>query len=1048
MSGMDLSTRIERTIEDVWCLDSLSNLESEIRARIQVVVQRFSEIVSTANVSLEHREAAESKWRQLDRQRTQSRTQENLVKDVSGRGPSDTSAQEDEDTSQDFPVSVQEGMGFPRAQKLGMIKALTPVLSPEKKMELWCNPSPYTTEFLCSGFPRPEDRIIEIFSNQLLKMISIIDNGDERALNDRDTLNLLEDELSVLETALSQGIPPVQSKESIRDFQEVSEGPNLNELPQFIVPHSRNRDFTGRKIYLEELKESFDFENPRHGILSVVSLYGLGGIGKTQIALEFSYWVHEMHPSVSVYWIDATSQTRFRQSLLSISRAHEHLETQSETDLEPNTFDIGNLLEELNYSRWFLVLDGLDDEHQLYEHELESSSSSPERRASFLSHITNIRNDGILITTRDRKIGPKIFNNDIFNMKIPGMSPAECETLFLPQLSQQVERSRDLNKALFRLLEFHPLAITQAAGYISKTRTSVRHYIQALEEGDYAKLDETDETEGRESYPPIITTLIASFEQVKRLNPIAGSFLSLMSAFNPVEIPSTFLYKYCEYYYEDVDESSIQAGLEILVDFGFLPENEIDLSAEGVNPCFTMSWLVQQTVRFWLLRRGERPRYENRALRIVSESFPNGKEFENWKLCRDYHNQARFIAWFPSETSKYEVHRGTLLNNLGGFLHGVGDWDEAEDAYRAAADIRTNILGEEHPDTLDSRDDLAAVYMDQGMLQEADELAWAVIESRRKVLGEAHPDTLMSRANRAVILRRQGRIRDALSSGRKTLADCETNFGVGILQTLTVRAILASALRVNGDLSEAERLGTEVLRRMKLVLGEKHPMTMNGMSSLASVLLCQGRLKEVEALGTKVLELRRSILGEKHPFTLVSMSNLASIYWHQQRYREAEVVSNQALELQMTRIGESHPDALTTAANIASIYSSQRRFSEAEQLGSKILKSRERILGRDHPDTLTSMNNLASAQMHLKKFESAQKLSLEAFERRAKVLRKDHPSMLSSMNTLAHAQYKLGQEANAIQLMQDCVKARQFVLGGNDPRTLMSARILESWLED
>ncbi|CAH0054750.1 unnamed protein product [Clonostachys solani] len=591
--------------------------------------------------------------------------------------------------------------------------------------------------------------------------------------------------------------------------------------------------------------------------------------------------------------------------------------------------------------------------------------------------------------------------------------------------------------------------------FIFKKRDDWQSHMQiSHEEGGYSELNESFETEGQQSYASIAATLMASCKQLKQENPIAGDLLSFMSVLNRFEIPWIFVSKFYHHHYNDEHGSSaIRDGLDILIGFGFLAENKTVPERESridqsVEPCFNMPWFIQRAVTSWLRDRGRREEFEYQALRIVSESFPSGKEFENWRLCREYYYHAREVRSFISVSSQYEVERGTFLNNFGGYLQGIGRWDEAEKAYQDAAIIRRRILGEEHPDTLTTLADLASVYLDQGKLQEADELAYAVNKSRAKVLGETHADTLMSRDNRARILRMQGRIPEAVLLERKTLVECRGHLGFEHPQTLTVRANLASALRIQGRYSDAERLGTEVLAQKRRILGEQHPNTLSSISSLASVLLCRGRLEDAETLGTEVLRLRRSVLGKEHPATLVSMNNLASIYWHRKRYAEAERVGKEALQLQSKRIGESHPDTLTTAAIMASIYSGQRRFREAAQLGSTILESREKVLGREHPDTWTSMNNLASTQMHLREFERARELSLRVFELRRKVLGKHHPSTLSSMNTLAHAQYKLGQKAIAIKLMQDCVGYRRVVLGEEDPRTLMSMHNLEYWQDD
>ena len=91
----------------------------------------------------------------------------------------------------------------------------------------------------------------------------------------------------------------------------------------------------------------------------------------------------------------------------------------------------------------------------------------------------------------------------------------------------------------------------------------------------------------------------------------------------------------------------------------------------------------------------------------------------------------------------------------------LGRLEEAEAEHRAVLEIRRRVSGEEHPDTLDSRNNLALVLGDLGRLEEAEAEHRAVLEIRRRVLGEEHPDTLTSRNNLASVLNGLGRLEEA-----------------------------------------------------------------------------------------------------------------------------------------------------------------------------------------------------------------------------------------------------------------------------------------------
>ena len=150
-----------------------------------------------------------------------------------------------------------------------------------------------------------------------------------------------------------------------------------------------------------------------------------------------------------------------------------------------------------------------------------------------------------------------------------------------------------------------------------------------------------------------------------------------------------------------------------------------------------------------------------------------------------------------------------------------------------------------------------------------------MLEARRRVLGEEHPDTLTSMNNLADTLRAQGDLPGARALQEKVLEALRRVLGEEHPDTLTSMSNLASTLRAQGDLPGARALQEKVLEAVRRVLGEEHPNTLTSMSNLAGTLRAQGDLPGARALQEKGLETRRRVLGEEHPDTLTSMNNLA-----------------------------------------------------------------------------------------------------------------------------------------------------------------------------
>ena len=242
-------------------------------------------------------------------------------------------------------------------------------------------------------------------------------------------------------------------------------------------------------------------------------------------------------------------------------------------------------------------------------------------------------------------------------------------------------------------------------------------------------------------------------------------------------------------------------------------------------------------------------------------------------------------------------------------------------------DVLQELLGEDHPDALASRHNLAGAYEGAGRLGEAIALYEQVLTDRTRVLGEDHPDTLTSRHN------------------------------------------LAGAYREAGRLGEAIALYEQVLTDRTRVLGEDHPNTLTSRNNLAGAYREAGRLGQAIALYEQVLTDRTRVLGEDHPDTLTSRHNLAYVYERVGRLGQAIALFEQVLTDSTRVLGEDHPHTLTSRHNLAYVYERVGRLDEAIQLFEQTLHDSIRVLGEAHPFTATVRKNLEAARRQLERQE-------------------------------------------------------------------------------
>ncbi len=302
-----------------------------------------------------------------------------------------------------------------------------------------------------------------------------------------------------------------------------------------------------------------------------------------------------------------------------------------------------------------------------------------------------------------------------------------------------------------------------------------------------------------------------------------------------------------------------------------------------------------------------------------------------------------------------------------------GRYAEAEAEFRAVWEIRRRpeILGEEHPDTLATRHNIAQQMGQQGRYAEAEAEFRAVWEIQRRPenLGEEHPDTLTMRPNIAQQMGYQGRYAEAEAEFRAVweIRRRPENLGEEHPDTLTTRHNIAQQMGQQGRYAEAEAEFRAVweIRRRPEILGEEHPDTLVTRHNIAYQMGQQGRYAEAEAEFRAVWEIRRrpEILGEEHPDTLTTRANIADEMGQQGRYAEAEAEYRAVWEIQRRPeiLGEEHPDTLRTRANIAQQMGNQGRYAEAEAEFRAVWEIRRRpeILGEEHPDHMRTKYWLA-----------------------------------------------------------------------------------------
>ena len=291
----------------------------------------------------------------------------------------------------------------------------------------------------------------------------------------------------------------------------------------------------------------------------------------------------------------------------------------------------------------------------------------------------------------------------------------------------------------------------------------------------------------------------------------------------------------------------------------------------------------------------------------------------------------RAAAGIPGRFDKQPLVEASIRQTIGNTYLDLGLYPQAQIQMERTYEIRHRVLGDDHPDTLVSMNNLAALYMDQGKSSQAEPLLTKSLAIRSRVLGEENPATLVTLNNLAGLLRIEGKYRQAELLYARGLEIRRRVLGENDRSTALTMHNLASLYRLEGKYAEAKPLQTRAVEIWRAVLGEEAPETLQGMNNLAALNQVEGKYAEAEGLWNKVLEVRRKTLGTQHPNTTDVMTSLGETEMLEEKYDLAEPLLREALS-NWEKITPDGWKRYYGQALLGATLAGQTRFAEAEPL--------------------------------------------------------------------------------------------------------------------
>jgi len=819
----------------------------------------------------------------------------------------------------------------------------------------------------------------------------------------------------------------------------------------------RNVRFTGREDVLAGIYREFQ-RAPRGA--AVCTLFGMSGVGKTQIAAEYIYRFQAAYDVV--WWVPADQRGTLRQRLAELASA---LGIVAGPEYGERIRVVRDALRRGRpHSRWLLVLDSADE---------------PDLIADLLPSGTG----HVLITSQNREWT----EYNTARIEIPVYARQESVAFIRRRAPRLDEASAN---RLAGALEDLPLLLDQTAGWLNDSTMSVEEYVELLESGSDVEVGLRVAADFPMTFQTAWSILL---NRLRETVPESVDLLRLCVFFAPGTIPVGLL-----------RDASLQDWPEKLKDLMNNPlrwnaavkklvqYSVVQTESHGATgyessvgtELLHMHRMVHQTVRDGMVEM-DRKEFSRVVQGVLASADPGGPDNpDNWpryaeiaphlkaanvlesndpaiqrlvlRCLRYMYSSGEYQAGLTlSEraleawtVSLGETHQNVydVLLSRGNLLRETGKYREAANIERAAYENLRADRGAQDLDTLTAASGLAASLGYLAEYEEALELRQTVFDGRRDLLGEGDPRTLNAQHNLGISLQFLGRYEEALDMYRRTRDGRREALGARNYLTLYTETHHAKLLRLLGRYQEALSIQERSVQGLRGGLGQDRKYTLRAEYNLAMCHYRLGDRHKGRAALAETLERAERVLGEGHDVTMMMAAAYACVEREDGTLDRAREISERVMHAYASDLGSHHPYTVGAKSNHGLVLRAAGEREQSQHLLEKALTEMTVAVGPNHPWTLGTALNVTASRSLAGDSEAAAELSADTARRSAGALSDRHPLTLSCRVALAADLRDLHKNQEAEETERQALAALADTLGRDHVHTLSArARTRPFW---
>ncbi len=701
------------------------------------------------------------------------------------------------------------------------------------------------------------------------------------------------------------------------------------------IPFLRNRFFTGRKEILERLHTILTRPKqiPHASIIS-----GLGGIGKTQVALEYLYQYREIYKAI--FWMKADSN----QTLLSCIVDSAKVINIIDKNREQTIAKFINWLKDY-HDEYLVVIDNLDNPEDI------------NFVYNFISQISS-NNSHIIITSRISSSMQEIPCIQIEQMNIEESILFLLRRIELISYDLTIEDASlsDRNDALMlvRQLAGLPLALEQAGTFIKETQCTITDYLKLYETHPMDLLYRHNDPIA-EYNQSVATTWSLSFQRIENANLVAADLLRAC-AFLYHSIPEEVVTLGASELgpnFEDIAANPFKINIALgeLIKYSFLQRHPSEKS-------LTIHPMVQTVLRDTMDREAQSI-WMTRIYKAVNKAFPFSEE--DYQLSKLRYTIPFVEATFLLSLTIQEQLQGTenmdtamRLSELANFYRFQPNYTKSEELFQKSLKIQENLVGNSDRRIAMTFNRLARLYRAKGQNDDFELFYKKAIEIQEKILDPTHPDLSKSLQGLAKLYKTLGKYDLAKELLGKALIIHNQNSASVNFEKVRALYTLAEIYESTNIYEKAEKLYKDALELCKSIIGDKGSHTGLIINKLAEMYCDQNKYLQAEPLIYQSLEIRQENLGEDHPYIAFNFDSLGIICCAKGEYTKAEELYKKALDL---RERKDPKHAYITHRKLAKLYETLEKYDLSNAHYRIAIEYLTRFRSSEHPDVITLLEH-------------------------------------------------------------------------------------------